>query len=306
MRHSRSLLWALTVSLAWAASVSAQQAKQPKQALPPPKPPEGVTAVRDLEYVEKGHERQKLDLYLPEKADGPLPVIVWIHGGAWRTGSKNFNPAVPFSAKGYAVVGVNYRLTEHAIFPAQIEDCKAAIRWLRANAKKYNLDPDHIGVWGASSGGHLVSLLGTSGNVKELDKGGNLDQSSRVQCVVDWYGHSDLRNAPGAEKDVKTHPVAQLLGGAPSQQKEKAALGSPLVHITKDCPPFLIMHGDKDMSVPFKQSEMLNEALKKANVPVTFVKLEGAGHGTKEFQAAESLKRVEDFFNQYLKPSKGK
>ena len=203
------------------------------------------------------------------------------------------------------MVGINYRLTEHAIFPAQIEDCKSAIRWLRANAKKYNLDPDRIGVWGASSGGHLASLVGTSGNVKEFDKGGNLDQSSRVQCVVDWYGHSDLRNAPGAQKDAK-HPVAQLLGGAPSEQKEKAALASPVVHIGKDCPPFLIMHGDKDFSVPFKQSEMLNEALKKANVPVTFVKLEGAGHGTKEFQTPEIQKQVEDFFNRHLKPSTGK
>ena len=140
-----------------------------------------------------GHERNRLDLYLPEKVKGRLPVVVWIHGGAWMEGSKDDCPAVPFAAEGCAVASINYRLSQHAIFPAQIQDCKAAIRWLRANADKYHLDPDHIGVWGASAGGHLVALLGTTAAVKEFEgRGGNLDQSSRVQCVLDWYGPSEL------------------------------------------------------------------------------------------------------------------
>src|SRR5205085_165270 len=142
-------------------------------------------------------ERNRLDLYLPEKAQGRLPVVVWIHGGAWRAGSKDHCPAVPLTAKGFAVASINYRFSQHAVFPAQIEDCKAAIRWLRANADKYHLDPDHIGAWGASAGGHLVALLGTSGNKKELEgKGGNLEQSSKVQCVIDWFGPTDLLGLP--------------------------------------------------------------------------------------------------------------
>jgi len=290
MQALQSLPWTLAVILAWTGLAGAQ-----------PRLPEGVKVLRDLEYVQGGHERQKLDLYLPEKTDGPLPVVVWVHGGAWRTGSKNYCPGLFLSGKGFAVASINYRLTEHAVFPAQIEDCKAAIRWLRANAKKYNLDPDHIGAWGGSAGGHLVALLGTSGNVKELEgKGGNTEQSSKVQCVVDWYGHSDFRNAPGARDNPK-HPVAQLLGGTTTKEKEKAALASPVVHITKDCPPFLIMHGDQDRSVPLPQSKMLAEALKKANIPVTLVILEGAGHTDPAFTKEENLKRVEEFLKQYLK-----
>ena len=290
MRSLQVFSWALAALLAWTGLVPAQ-----------PKVPEGVKVLRNLDYVKDGHERQKLDLYLPEKADGPLPVVVWVHGGAWRNGSKEGCPAVFLSGKGYAVASINYRLSQQAVFPAQIEDCKAAIRWLRANAKKYNLDPDHVGVWGGSAGGHLVALLGTTGGVKELEgKGGNLDQSSRVQCVVDWFGHSDFRDAPGA-RDNPMHPVAQLLGGTISKEKEKAALASPVVHITKDCPPFLIMHGDQDRPVPLPQSKMLAEALKKANVPVTLVILEGAGHGGPEFYKEENRKRIEEFFKLHLK-----
>jgi alpha/beta hydrolase fold len=142
-------LSSLVVLLGLAPAVSAQQ--------PSPKLPEGTKVFRNLEYVQGGHERQKLDLYVPEKADGPLPVIVWVHGGGWMGGSKEGGgPTLPFVGKGYAVAAINYRLSQHAPFPAQIEDCKAAIRWLRANAKPYNLAPEHIGVWGASADGHLV------------------------------------------------------------------------------------------------------------------------------------------------------
>jgi len=144
--------------------------------------PEAVRVERNLEYVPGGHERNKLDLYLPAMAEKPLPVVVWIHGGAWRAGSKEGCPAVGLVSRGYAVASINYRLSQHAVFPAQIEDCKAAIRFLRAAAKQYKLDPDHVGVWGASAGGHLVALLGTSGGVKDLEgRRGSLGQSSRVQ-----------------------------------------------------------------------------------------------------------------------------
>jgi hypothetical protein len=164
----------------------------------------GVKSHRDLVYVEGGHERHKLDLYLPEKADGPLPLIIWVHGGGWQNGSKDGCPPLRggYIERGYAVASINYRLSGHAVFPAQIEDCKAAIRWLRAHAKEYGLDAKRFGVWGSSAGGHLVALLGTSGDVKEFDVGANLDQSSRVQAVCDYYGPTDFTvfvTTPGYE-----------------------------------------------------------------------------------------------------------
>jgi len=225
----RSWIWAigLVVTLVWVNLAAAQE--QPKRPAPP-RLPEGVKVLRDLLYVAGGHERNRLDLYLPEKAEGRLPLVVWIHGGGWQGGNKENCPAVPFATRGYAVASINYRLSQHAVFPAQIEDCKAAIRWLRANAAKYHFDADHIGVWGESAGGHLVALLGTTGGVKDLEgSGGNLDQSSRVQCVVDWFGPTDFVGwDPNFNKAV--YPmIAHLLGGLVQENKEKARKASPLI-----------------------------------------------------------------------------
>ena len=288
----------LAMTLAWANLAASQE--RPK--LPaPPKLPEGVKSLRDLQYVEGGHERNRLDLYLPEKLQGRLPVIVWIHGGAWRAGSKEDCPAVPLAAKGYAVASVDYRLSQHAVFPAQIEDCKAAIRWLRANAARYHLDPVRIGAWGASAGGHLVALLGTTGNVKELEGNGeNLDQSSRVQCVVDWFGRADLTTASSQNNPDVTASVSQLLGGPVDENKDKAAKASPMTYVAKSAAPFLIMHGDKDQRVPLKQSELLAGALKKAGGEVTLQVVEGAGHGGPGFTSPENRKRIECFFAKHL------
>ncbi len=207
-------------------------------------------------------------------------------------------------AKGYAVASINYRLSQHAIFPAQIEDCKAAIRWLRANAAQHHIDPDHVGVWGSSAGGHLVALLGTTGNVKELEgQGGNLDQSSRVQCVVDWFGPTDFATMGGSH-DGPTSAEAKLLGGPVQENKEKARKASPLAYVSKDSAPFLIMHGDQDKSVPIQQSEALAEALKKAGIEATFVVVKGNGHGGPGFNSPENRKLIEDFFAKHLaKPS---
>jgi acetyl esterase/lipase len=292
-RYLQSVLGVLAALLAWTGSAPAQ----------PPKLPEGVKVLRDQEYVKDGHERQKLDLYLPMKADGPLPVVVWVHGGAWRAGDKKYCPAIFLAGKGFAVASINYRLSQHAVFPAQIHDCKAAIRWLRAHAKQYQLDAEHIGAWGGSAGGHLVALLGTTGQMKELEgKGGNPEQSSKVQCVVDWFGPSDFRQATKMSNDPNS-VVAKLLGGPPGKEKEKAALASPVAHVHKDCPPFLIMHGDRDRSVPLARSKELAASLEKVKVPVTLVVLEGAGHGGKEFTSEASRKRIEEFFTRHLKPS---
>ena len=262
--------------------------------------PAGVQVVRDLQYVQGGHERNHLDLYLPEKPEGRLPLVCWIHGGGWSAGSKDDCPAVFLAAKGYAVASINYRLSQHAIFPAQIEDCKAAIRWLRANAAQHHIDPDHVGVWGSSAGGHLVAMLGTTGNVKELEgQGGNLDQSSRVQCVVDWFGPTDIATMGGSH-DGPTSAEAKLLGGPVQENKEKAHKASPLSYVSKDSAPFLIMHGDQDKSVPIQQSEALAEALKKAGIEATFVVVKGNGHGGPGFNSPENRKLIEDFFAKHL------
>jgi acetyl esterase/lipase len=294
-----------------AASITALvAAPAPAIQLEKPKLPEGTKMHRNLEYVKGGHERQRLDLYVPAKAGAPLPVIVWVHGGAWMGGSKDGGgPALPFVGRGYAVASINYRLSQHAVFPAQIEDCKAAIRWLRANAKTYNLNPQRIGVWGASAGGHLVALLGTAGGVKELEgKGGNAEQSSRVQAVVDFFGPTDFLQmdahaVPGArlKHDSPSSPESRLIGGAIQKNAEKVKRANPITYVTKDAPPFLIAHGDKDPLVPCHQSELLHEALKKAEVEVALYKIPGAGHGGKGFNTDKMQAAIGAFFDKHLK-----
>lgn len=283
------MLWAVVAVLVCSSPVLAQLR------------PAAGKVLSDLPYVADGHQRQKLDLILPSKSDKPAPVVVWIHGGAWRAGDKARNPAQFLVGRGYAVASINYRLVQHASMPAQIEDCKAAIRWLRANAKEYNLDSDHIGVWGASAGGHLVALLGTAGDIKELEgELGNPDQSSRVQCVVDWFGPTDFL-AMGRTQERPEAPVAQLLGGPLSQKQEAAKLASPITHVTKDDPPFLIMHGDKDTTVGVRQSYLLADKLKATGVEVELKVLQGAGHGGAEFLSADSRKLIEGFFAKHLR-----
>ena len=302
MKLTRNLLIGLAALLAW---VNLAAAKDEPKRPAAPKPLAGVTVVHDLQYVENGHQRNRLDLYLPEKAEGQLPLVVWIHGGGWQMGSKDGCPAVPLTAKGYAVASINYRLSQHAVFPAQIEDCKAAIRWLRANAAKYHLDANHVGVWGGSAGGHLVALLGTTGGVKELEgKGGNLDQSSRVQCVVDWFGPTDFVSwDPNFNKTVYSM-ITHLLGDTASENKEKARKASPLFYVSKDAAPFLIVHGDQDNLVPLAQSEALADALKKAGVEVKLVVVKGNGHGGPGFNSPENRKLIEDFFAKHLHKEK--
>lgn len=261
---------------------------------------------RDLRYVTNGHERQKLDLFLPDTTTRPLPLIIWIHGGGWESGSKE--QCLPlrqgYTQRGYAVASIGYRLSGDAIFPAQIEDCKAAIRWLRAHAKQYGLNPDRFGVWGSSAGGHLAALVGTSGDVKPFDVGENLHVSSRVQAVCDYYGPTDFTafvTTPGYERHAGTEsPESKLLGGAVLENKDKAARANPITYVTPDDPPFLIVHGDADPVVPLNQSQLLFDALKKAGVSVHFHTIKGAGHG-KGFGGREIDEMVHQFFDACLK-----
>jgi acetyl esterase/lipase len=299
--------WLLPLLLALASSSGlAQPSSGRPDARRAPTLPDGTQSLRDLAYVPNGHERQKLDLFIPPGATNARPLIVWIHGGAWQAGSKEQCPALRYLDRGYAVASLNYRLSQHAIFPAQIEDCKAAVRWLRTHAKEYRLDPDRFAAWGSSAGGHLVALLGTSDGVKEFEVGENLKQSSRVQAVVDFFGPTDftqmskfsLPNAP-FDHDAADSPESRLIGGAIQENKARAARASPLTFVSQDDPPFLIMHGNKDNLVPYQQSELLRDALHKAGVPVTLKIIEGAGHG---FGGREVDEQVTEFFAKHLKP----
>jgi acetyl esterase/lipase len=222
----------IALALAFGGTSQAQQSERARPQAPTVRLPEGAKAHRDLPYLENGHARQKLDLYLPASPRGPLPLIVWVHGGGWRSGSKD--QCLPlrqgFLERGYAIASVGYRLSGDAIFPAQIEDCKGAIRWLRAHAHEHGLDPHRFGLWGSSAGGHLVALAGTSDGVKEFETGAHLDQSSRVQAVCDFFGPSDFVafvSAPGYETHASPEsPEAKLLGGSVLENKDKAARAS--------------------------------------------------------------------------------
>jgi acetyl esterase/lipase len=255
-----------------------------------------ATIHRDLVYKTVNGAVLTLDLYCPEKVSGPAPVIVWIHGGGWRSGGKKQCPAVVLVPDGYAVASIDYRLSSTAPFPAQIEDCKAAVRWLRANAAKYNLDPDRIGVWGMSAGGHLAALLGTSGGVPELaGSGDNMEYSSRVQAVCDVAGPVDLL-ALTELGPKRMLAIEGLLGGSP--EKDKATSASPLHFVSKDDPPFLIVHGEGDRVVPVEQSQRFYEELKKAGVNATLKILPGVGH---QGVMMNAVKDAKVFFDTTLK-----
>ncbi len=285
--------------------LDAQPATPPAPAIPP-----GVAAHRDLPYVENGHARQVLDLFVPEGASGPRPVIVWVHGGGWAAGDKAGCPPLRqgFAQEGYAIASVNYRLSQHAVFPAQLEDCKAAIRWLRANAKKYGLNPDRIGVWGSSAGGHLVAMLGVTGDVKTFDVGAQLEQSSAVQAVMNDYGPTDFTQMDAhripsatAVHSTPTSPESRLIGVsiADPANKAKVERANPITYVNRGDAPFLINHGDQDPLVPHHQSELLVAALQSAGVPVRLNTVKGGGHGA-GFGGAELDKLRRDFFAFHL------
>ena len=274
-----------------------------------PRHVEGLILLNDVVFGKGGERDLKMNIAYPEKpAKTPMPVIVWVHGGGWRNGSYKggIRKLLPYARRGYFCASIEYRLSGEAIFPAQIEDCKCAIRYVRAHAEKYSIDPDRIGVWGSSAGGHLVAMLGVSGDVKELEGTGGWPQSSsRVQAVCNWYGPSDLISMIDQPSRIGRRtdrcPEAKLIGGAILENKDKARAASPATYVTKDDPPFLIMHGTKDPVVPYPQSTILRDALKKVGVPVELVTLEGAGHGDREFMALDIQTKVGAFFEKHLR-----
>lgn len=306
-----------------AASTPAPQAEPTPEAMPAAPvgrggPGGGMTQIaatptaKDVAYASLS-PTQKLDIYLPE-GEGPFPLIINVHGGGFMMGDKS-NPAEAdtFLANGYAVASVDYRLSGEALAPAQIQDLKAAVRWLRANAQTYNLDPERFVAFGQSAGGNLVALLGTSCGVAELEGAdlGNADQSSCVQAVVDWFGPTDFlqmdqqfagTSCP-ATHDAANSPESMLLGAPIQTVPELAKAVNPITYVTADDAAFLIQHGTADCNVPPQQGQLLYDALEPAigadNVTLTF--LEGAGHGGAQFSEAANMQLVLDFLSRRLK-----
>ena len=275
--------------------------------------PASVELIRDVEYGRGGGRALRMHVLRPrDQADAPRPVVVWVHGGAFRMGSRDSGIArlAPLAARGYLGVSVEYRLSGEARFPAQIADCKCAIRYLRAHAAEWSLDPDRIGAWGESAGGHLVTMLGTSGGVAELEgDGGWAEFSSRVQAVCDWFGPTDFlqmdRAGSAQNHDAPDSPESELVGGPIQQNPDLVARANPITYVRPDCPPFLIVHGDRDPLVPFNQSELLEAALRRVGADFRFVRMSGAGHGGPAFQTPESLRPVSEFFDRQLGRSGG-
>ncbi|ROV88899.1 hypothetical protein VSDG_08907 [Cytospora chrysosperma] len=284
-----------------------------KQFKPPPfTPPKDAEIFKDIQYSTLGHIRQRLDLYLPlPRPQGSMPLLVYIHGGAFMFGSKE-SPLMParLLPKGYALASLDYRLSGDAPFPASLEDCKSAVRWLRAHAAEYGLDADRFVAIGESAGGHQASMLGVTSFSDGFDVGDHLGVSSAVQGVVPYYGPSDFlqmdANAPQDGKSMKHDPPGSpesLYIGAPDgiqSVPEKVALANPITYISagKKLPPFFIAHGVDDHIVPYHQSILLDEALKKAGFSVTLHPVEGTDHvflGSTKEQSDELDRKTDEF-----------
>jgi acetyl esterase/lipase len=273
----------------------------------------GVHLIPNIEYRKVGTRSLKLHLIQPIHADRTLPLIVYIQGCAFGAfGTQKMFQFIPelvaFAKKGYVIATIEHRLSYEATFPAHLIDVKAAIRYLKANAKTYNIDPDNVGVWGDSSGGYLASFLGITSYSEDFDLDEDYkEQSSSVKAVTDWFGPTDFiqmsKFYSTIDHDAADSPESLFIGGALQENKEKVSKANPITYISKDAtiPPFLIMHGDVDKLVPYNQSELLYIALRDNGHNVTMYKLEGEGHGTAGFYNPQVLEIVQTFFDKHLK-----
>jgi acetyl esterase/lipase len=264
--------------------------------------PDNVLFEPDIEYANPDGQHLQLDLARPKNGGGALPAVVCIHGGGFRAGTRQSYDGLRLrlAQHGYVAVTVSYRLAPKYQFPAAVHDVKAAVRWLRANAKKYGVHPDRIGVMGGSVGGHLAQFLGVTGDVKRFEgDGGNAGQSSRVACVVNYYGPSDFTKSYG--KSVDAAEVLPLwLGGNLEQARQKHILASPLSWVTPDAAPTLCLHGTEDKYVAHEQAVWLVDRLKAAGVEAELLTLDGAGHGFRGKDAERAEQAMLAFFARHL------
>lgn len=274
----------------------------------PPEIPADLVFEVDVPYGTQS-EFQRLDILYPsDPAAAPRPVIVHIHGGGWYTGGKGGESTLKlmkaFAADGYVAVSIAYRLSDEAKFPAAVEDCRLAVRWLRSHAAKYRIDPDHIGAIGASAGGHLSAMLAVTGDVADFQGSGGLDEyPSGIQAAVPVCGPMDLQKPLsfklGLEND---EAVTRLLGGTPLEKPDDARRASPVTYVKAGLPPMLLIHGTEDRRVELVQSTDLAEALKAVGSPCEVVAVEGGSHGMGIARTPEMVERIIAFFDGALKP----
>lgn len=280
-------------------------------------------AVAATKFVDQAYatrsSAQKLDLYLPTTGTKPFPVVLWIHGGGWQSGTKYLSSTaaqLALVAQGYAIASVNYRLSWEAKFPAQIQDVKASVRWLRANAKRFNLDTARVGAWGASAGGHLAALLGTSNGVLALTDPtlGNASMSERVKAVTDFYGPVSFRSMDaqlaldgcplynGIGFASPRSPTSLLLGAAINTVPAKVAAADPITYLGAGDPPFFIQQGSADCTVPYQQSTTLRDAIitKVGASKVTYQQMQGYVHSDRRFMSSSNVLKVINFFKSSL------
>jgi len=260
---------------------------------------------RDIEYARVGGHSLKLDFHPARQNTNPAPLLIYIHGGAWRSGSKDNPPIAAMTERGFALASVDYRLTPVAPFPANAHDIKAAIRFLRSKAAELGCDPKRFVIVGSSAGGHLAALIGVSNGHKELEGqvGGHRNVSSDVQAVVSFYGAANLLTILGQSTPhglgVRVPALQLLLGGQPDEKPEIARLASPVAHVDASDPPLLLIHGDADPQMPIEQSRELLAAYQNVKRPVEFIVMPGSVHGGKEFYNAERLALLEKFLRQH-------
>lgn len=258
---------------------------------------------KDIEYAQAGGESLKLNLARPSESTGALPAVLCIHGGGFRAGTREGYDAIckKLASRGYVAATIEYRLAPKHPFPAAMHDCRAAVRWLRAHAAKYHIDPTRIGAMGGSAGGNLALMLGVTGEVANFEgESGDLSHSARVACVADYFGPSDVSKSYG--KSVDAAEVLPLyLGGNAQQEPRRHVLSSPLYWVTPYAAPTLILHGTEDKYVAFEQAQWMYDRLRGAHVHAELLKLEGAGHGFKGEDAVRADEAMFKFFDAHLR-----
>ncbi len=268
-----------------------------------PPVPEGVLWETGIEYSNPDEQHLQVNIARPKSGNGPFPAVLCIHGGGFRAGKRESYDALclKLAERGYVAATMTYRLAPKYQFPAAVHDTKAAVRWLRANAATYKLNPDKIGVTGGSAGGHLAQFLGVTAGVQQFEgSGGNPEQSSRVTCVVNVYGPSDFTKSYG--KSVDAHEVLPLwLGGNVETHRARHIQSSPLYWVTPDAAPTLCIHGTEDKYVAHEQAVWIVDKLKAATVEADLLTLEGAGHGFKGADAEKAEKALFEYFDKKLK-----